>query len=388
MPKDAAVINQFIKSEPQDPESCYVGLMSGTSADAIDAAVVSFQARSVQLLAAKNSPIDTSLLSEIRHLMQPGGDNEMARCARLDTELGHVFAEAALSVVQQAGLKTTNIQAIGSHGQTLRHAPQDGSPYSIQIGQPAVIAEYTGITTVGHFRQSDLAAGGQGAPLAPLFHRALFSAPKIARVIVNIGGIANVSILRGDPRQPAAGFDCGPGNTLMDHHCQQARGYDFDLNGQWASSGQVDEELLQKLLQDSYFSCPPPKSTGLEYFNQNWLHQYCGTTPIQPDDLQATLLELTAITITDAIKHHATQTQEVYICGGGSNNRYLMQRLSDYLQPLPVADTTMLGLAPDWVEAVGFAWLASQALAGLAVNTTPITGARHAVICGAIYHAR
>ncbi|HED13123.1 MAG TPA: anhydro-N-acetylmuramic acid kinase [Gammaproteobacteria bacterium] len=359
--------------------------MSGTSADAIDAAVVMLHDHSLQLLAAQNTPIDTILLDEIRRLMAPQGYDELARCARLDIQLGDTFAQAAGSVIRLAGLTHQEIRAIGSHGQTLRHAPQGASPYSIQIGQPAVIAERTGITTVAHFRQADLAAGGQGAPLAPLFHQAFFSAHGIERAIVNIGGIANISILVTDPQQAAKGFDCGPGNTLMDHHCQQIQGRKFDQDGQWAASGKVDQALLQQLLQDPYFSQPPPKSTGLEYFNFDWLGSYQRASSIQPADLQATLLELTVVSITDALKRYAPQAREVYVCGGGSNNRTLLQRIANRMYPLSVTDTNALGLAPDWVEAAGFAWLACQTLVGHPVNTVPITGAQHAVIAGAVY---
>lgn len=387
MPEHTIATEQAPKAGLTDEAGCYVGLMSGTSADAIDAAAILLHPGSLQLLAAQNTPIDTKLLAEIRRLMVPEGHDELARCARLDVQLGDAFAQAASSVIRLAGLTHQEIRAIGSHGQTLRHAPQGTSPFSIQIGQPAVIAERTGITTVAHFRQADLAAGGQGAPLAPLFHQTLFASSTRKRVIVNIGGIANISILSADPLQPATGFDCGPGNTLMDHHCQQTLNRPFDQAGQWAASGTVDRALLQQLLQDPFFLQPPPKSTGLEYFNFHWLQQFQRASSLPAADLQATLLELTVTTITCAIKDHAPQAQEVYVCGGGSNNRALMQGIADHMGPLPVADTKALGLAPEWVEAAGFAWLASQTLACSPVNTVLATGAQHPVIAGAIYRA-
>lgn len=381
------MLNKGSPATPAEPSNYYIGLMSGTSADAVDAVVVALTNDSWQLLASQQTAIDRPIQTAIRQLMQPQGVDELARCAHLDTQLGFVFANAALSVMQLAGLSRQNIRAIGSHGQTLRHAPENTMAYSIQIGQPAVIAEQTGITTVAQFRQADLAAGGQGAPLAPLFHQAFFSTAGIDRVLVNIGGIANISTLPGSSLHSVTGFDCGPGNTLLDTHCRQILGQDFDRDGQWAATGKVHQALLNALCQDPFFSQPPPKSTGLEYFHSDWLQEYIGSISIAAADLQATLLELTASSIAQAINRYAPLAQEVYVCGGGSHNRFMMQRIQHYVEPLPLLNTAALGLEPDWVEAAGFAWLACQTLAKQSVNTVTITGAQHLVIAGAIYLA-
>ncbi|HXZ46380.1 MAG TPA: anhydro-N-acetylmuramic acid kinase [Pseudolabrys sp.] len=271
----------------------------------------------------------------------------------------------------------------------MRHRPRAAHPFTLQIGNPSVIAERTGITTVADFRARDMAAGGEGAPMVPAFHRYVLRSTKQNRTIINIGGIANVTYLPGDESQPVAGFDTGPGNTLLDQWIARHRAHPHDEGGQWAASGRLSNALLEYLLKDSFFESPPPKSTGREYFNMEWLDQRLQKISVPPDaaDIQATLLQLTALTIARAIRRFLPQTQEAYVCGGGAHNRELMKALAEQLPGVPVATTEALGLHPDWVEASAFAWLAHQTLAGLPGNLPSVTGARHAVIVGGIYTA-
>ncbi len=367
----------------------YIGLMSGTSVDGIDAALVSISATGRPVLVATYAhPMPPATRGEIQALMQTGA-NEIERLGELDMALGELFAEAANAVIQQAGFDKKNIRAIGSHGQTLRHRPRAGHPFTLQIGNPSVIAERTGITTVADFRARDIAARGQGAPLVPALHQRMFHSPQRNRVIVNIGGIANVTCLPADGTQPVAGFDTGPGNTLLDQWIGLHRASSHDEAGQWAASGKSSNALLELLLRDPYFQVSPPKSTGREHFNLTWLDQHLKQLPSTPaaDDVQATLLQLTAQTIAGAIRRYLPQTQEVYICGGGAHNRQLISALAGNLSGIPVTTTEALGLHPDWVEAVAFAWLAHQTLEGQPGNLPSVTGAKRAVILGGIYKA-
>lgn len=367
----------------------YIGLMSGTSVDGVDAALVSIPAHGQPIvLATHEHPISPALRGEIQSLMRNGA-NEIERLGELDMVLGELFAEAAQAVIAQSGMDKKNIRAIGSHGQTLRHRPKAEHPFTIQIGNPSVIAERTGITTVADFRARDIAAGGEGAPLVPAFHRQMFHSPQRHRAIVNIGGIANVTYLPVDDTRPITGFDTGPGNTLLDqwigHHCAR----EHDEAGQWAASGNSSRELLDQLLTDPYFGAAPPKSTGREHFNLEWLNGHLGKLASLPSvvDIQATLLQLTAQTIAQAVRRFLPQTQEVYVCGGGAHNRELISALTNHFSGIPVATTEALGLHPDWVEAVAFAWLAHQTLEGLPGNLPSVTGAKRPVILGGIYKA-
>ena len=367
----------------------YIGLMSGTSVDGVDAALVSIPANGQPaVLATHEHPISPALRGEIQSLMRTGL-NEIERLGELDMVLGELFAEAANAVIAQSGMDKKNIRAIGSHGQTLRHRPKAEHPFTIQIGNPSVIAERTGITTVADFRARDIAAGGEGAPLVPAFHRQMFHSPQRHRAIVNIGGIANVTYLPINDTGPISGFDTGPGNTLLDqwigHHCAR----EHDEAGQWAASGKSSQKLLDQLLTDPYFGVSPPKSTGREHFNLEWLNGHLGKLGSLPPvvDIQATLLQLTAQTIAQAVRRFLPQTQEVYVCGGGAHNRELISALKNHFSGIPVATTEVLGLHPDWVEAVAFAWLAHQTLEGLPGNLPSVTGARRAVILGGIYKA-
>lgn len=360
----------------------YVGLMSGTSADSIDAVVAQIDGDGIHLLATLGLPLNDTLRDEIFSLTRSGND-ELRRMALLDGQLGDLFAEAALEVISRAGLSTTQIAAIGSHGQTLRHAPDARFPYTLQIGDPNRIAERTGITTVADFRRRDMAAGGQGAPLVPAFHAAAFGKPHTSTAVVNIGGIANVSVI--DPAGQVRGFDTGPGNTLMDHWIGVCWGDRFDRDGAWAATGQIDQTLLERMLADAYFAKPAPKSTGVDYFNAQWLDQFIHDKRQPEQFIQRTLLELTARTIADALQTEHPET--VAICGGGASNVALMQRLGELLKPAHVTTTEALGIHPDWVEATAFAWLAQRTLAAQPGNEPKVTGARGYRVLGAVYPA-
>ena len=368
--------------------------MSGTSADGIDAALVAIDGPGkIRLLATHQHPYPPSVRAEILCLTVAGSSNpppgasELERAGELDMVLGRLFADAANVVREKTALPVSDIRAIGSHGQTLRHRPRATHPFTLQIANPSMIAEGTGITTVADFRSRDMAAGGQGAPLVPAFHHWLFHQSGTARAVVNIGGIANITYLPKNPATPVIGFDTGPGNTLLDQWIEQHQGNHYDLDGAWAASGRPHAPLLTRLLREPYFALSPPKSTGREQFNLTWLLPTLqGPAPISPVDVQASLVELTVSTIAQGLRGLG-EVDEVYICGGGAHNGHLMRRLQQQLHPLPVADTSALGLPPDWVEAVAFAWLAHQTLEGSTGNLPSVTGARHGAILGGIFKA-
>ena len=363
----------------------YIGLMSGTSVDGIDAALVSIPpAGGFTLLATHQHPLPDTVRAAIQALILPGAD-EIDREGELDMELGQLFAEAATTLLKKSDIQASHIRAIGSHGQTIRHRPQTVHAFTRQIGNPSVIAELTGITTVADFRARDMAAGGQGAPLVPAFHAALFRKSGTNRAIVNIGGIANITWLAGDARADVIGFDAGPGNTLLDLWTRQQLGRSYDKDGTWASGGKVLPELLARLLRDDYFSQRPPKSTGREHFHLEWVARHLAGSEA-PQDVQATLAELSARSMADALRDLLPGApQEVYVCGGGAHNHDLLARLQNALGKAPLATTTALGLDPDWVEAAAFAWLAHQTLAGHPGNLPSVTGARRPVVLGGIY---
>ena len=367
----------------------YIGLMSGTSVDGIDAALVSLPAGSRPVLISTHAhPIPAATRGEIQSLMRDG-PNEIERLGELDMALGELFAEAANAVIKKAGLAKNDIRAIGSHGQTLRHRPRAAHPFTLQIGNPSVIADRTGIATVADFRARDMAAGGQGAPMVPAFHRQMFHSSQCNRAIINIGGIANVTFLPADASHPVTGFDTGPGNTLLDQWIGLHHARAHDEGGQWAASGRASKELLGQFLTDPYFTAAPPKSTGREHFNMEWLHAHLKKLGAPPSaaDVQATLIQLTAQTIVQAIRRFLPQTQEAYVCGGGAHNRELMAALAGNTAGMTVATTDTLGLSPDWVEAAAFAWLAHQTLERQPGNLPSVTGAKRAVILGGIYPA-
>lgn len=366
----------------------FLGLISGTSMDGVDAAVVSFpegRRRGCEVIATACHPYADDLGRALEQAVADPASCDLDTLGRLDVQVGGAFAAAALRLLATAGLEAGDIRAIGSHGQTLRHRPDADTPFTLQIGDPNVIVARTGITTVADFRRRDIALGGEAAPLAPAFHGWLFGGGGRAAV-VNIGGIANVTVVDGDVR---AGFDSGPGNTLMDGWVRRHRGEACDRDGAFARQGSVSPLLLEACLDDPYFTAPPPKSTGREYFNLDWLEARLEALPEQPApaDVQATLAELTAVTIARAVGGHAPGADRVLVCGGGAHNGFLMERLADLCAPAEVASTAAAGLAPDWVEAAAFAWLARETLAGRPGNRPRVTGAQSAAILGGIYLA-
>ncbi|MGI9280035.1 MAG: anhydro-N-acetylmuramic acid kinase [Endozoicomonas sp.] len=371
----------------------FIGLMSGTSLDAIDAVLVEFEENSVQTsqqqscrqILALSHPLPNDLREQLLALTLPGPD-EIERMALAEPAFARASADAVKKLLEKAGFSPDQVSAIGSHGQTIRHRPEKG--FTLQIGDPSLIAERSGIAVVADFRRRDVAAGGQGAPLVPAFHHAVFSSHKEDRVILNIGGISNISLLPSDPQKPVTGFDTGPGNVLMDYWCHQHLNQPFDADGQWAASGSVDDQLLNSMLNDSYFSEAPPKSTGRERFNPGWLESHLKNMPgLQSQDVAATLTLLTAKTIALDICQYAPTATEVLVCGGGASNSHLMKLIENELEPLSVSTTTSLGIDPDWVEAVAFAWLARRTLSGKPGNLPAVTGASGERILGAIYPA-
>lgn len=360
----------------------YIGLMSGTSLDGIDAALVDFTRDQPRLVAATLLPFPPELRAELLALQAPG-ENELDRAAQAGNALAQRYAEAVNVVLAMAGMASWDIAAIGMHGQTIRHRPERG--YTLQIGNAALLAELSGIAVVADFRSRDVAAGGQGAPLVPAFHEGLFGGV-VHRVVVNIGGIANVTDL---PGQGGAvrGWDTGPGNVLMDGWIARHQDKHYDEDGAWAASGQVHAGLLAALSAESYFAAPPPKSTGRDLFHLPWLDARLAGFELAPADVQATLLELTARSIATQIEHEAADATEVYICGGGARNGALMRRLGQLLAPRRVVGTDALGLHPDWVEAAAFAWLAQRCMAGDTGNLPAVTGAAGPRVLGAVYRA-
>ncbi len=363
--------------------SLFIGLMSGTSIDAIDAALVDFT-HGPTLIATHSHPIDSKLRQQLLTLSE-GCHNELTMMLMLDHQMGHLFADATNALLQTAGIDAAAITAIGSHGQTVRHYPESG--YSLQLGDANLIAEHTGITTVADFRRRDLAAGGEGAPLVPAFHRAVFHSDQQDRVIINIGGIANITHLPATTDATVSGFDTGPGNILMDGWAMRHLKQPFDEGGAWAKGGEINLALLQRMLQDPFFSHLPPKSTGREHFNIEWLERQLeqGQPALPPESVQATLCQLTAHTIALSIKEHCPNSEAAFICGGGAHNRTLLQKIEAELAPRHLATTYALDISADWVEAVAFAWLAKERLAMRSGNLPAVTGAAHPVVLGAIY---
>lgn len=372
-------------------DTLYIGLMSGTSVDGIDAALVSLpEGQPPRLVAAHGEPMPREMRERILAMTLPG-DDEIDRVGELDVDIGRQFARAALNLLGKVGVEPGAVVAIGSHGQTIRHRPLAHSPFTMQIGDPNTIAEMTGITTVADFRRRDMAAGGQGAPLVPAFHDAVFRASHENRLVVNLGGMANVTCLPAAAGEPVRGFDTGPGNVLLDAWHERHHGTPVDRDGTWGRSGQVDGRLLELLLADPYFSEAPPKSTGRERFSLAWLDDRLADLPdgdtMAAADVQATLVELTARSVADASTRWGSNHGSVFLCGGGVHNGFLRERLAAVLPGHRVTTTAGLGVDPDWVEAMAFAWLAHRTLAGLAGNLPAVTGARREVVLGGIYPA-
>ncbi len=360
----------------------YVGVMSGTSLDGIDCVLVE-TGEQTQLLATHYEPMPAQLRQQLLELCSPGAD-ELARAALAENEWARFAAQAISQLLQQQNLLPDAIRAVGSHGQTVRHEPQRG--FTIQIGNPALLAELTGISVVGDFRRRDVAAGGQGAPLVPAFHQTLFANANRTRAVLNIGGFSNLTLLK--PGQAVRGFDCGPGNVLMDAWIERHQGLPFDRNGGWAAAGTVSPDLLKSMLEDSFFTMTGPKSTGRELFNLNWLDgKLASFQSLSAEDVQATLLELTAHSLCEALKTSQPDTQDLLVCGGGAHNGELLSRIQALLPQCRVSTTKAYGVDPDWVEAMAFGWLAHCCLEGIPANRPEVTGAKGLRVLGAIYPA-
>jgi anhydro-N-acetylmuramic acid kinase len=359
----------------------YIGLLSGTSLDGVDAALVDFAVPPGRLAAshfiAYPEPIRTQVLA-----LNTSGNDELARAATLGNRLADLYAAAALELLDMADVSRAKIAAIGCHGQTVRHRPEQG--YTIQLVNAARLVERTGIRVVADFRSRDVAAGGQGAPLVPAYYAACFAVPGRHRVIANIGGIATITDLA--PGAPARGFDTGPGNALMDVWVARHLGTAYDRDGAWASAGTVVAPLLDAMLADPYFAAPPPKNTGRDHFNDQWLAGF-RLDRFAPRDVQATLTAVTAASIAGAVERFCGGTDELLVCGGGAHNTCLMAQLRTRLGGTPVATTADAGVDPDWVEAMAFAWLARQALAEAPGNVPEVTGAKGPRVLGAVYPA-
>lgn len=357
--------------------------MSGTSLDGVDVVVADLACRPPRVLAARLLRIPDGLRADLLALCHPGSD-DLDRLGRSDVQLAALIADGFNDLLIDAGIARERVSALGSHGQTVRHRPEQPHPFTLQIGDPNLIAERTGVTVVADFRRRDLAAGGQGAPLVPAFHAAQFTATH-DRAVVNIGGMANITVLPAGQPAAARGFDTGPGNVLLDAWAERHLGQPFDIDGAWARQARPDPALLEALLADPYFARPPPKSTGREYFNLDWLDTHMAR-PIAPAAVQATLTELTARTIAEGIRSGAGKAvREVLVCGGGRRNGLLMARLTAALPEMTVTTTDSHGLDGDWVEALAFAWLAQQRLACAPGNLPLVTGAAGLRVLGAIY---
>ncbi len=364
----------------------YIGLMSGTSIDGIDASLVEFKNEQIDLLAFHYFPFSNSIKKEIQLLSLPDTPILLNKYGSVDSLLGSLFAQASNKLLKKAKIPSSAITAIGCHGQTIYHSPEMSPSFSLQIGDPNVIAEETGITTIADFRRRDIAAGGQGAPLVPAFHETIFkqhfNLTKQQLVIVNIGGIANVTCLS---TEKTTGFDTGPGNGLMDYWVQKKLNTAYDNNGVWAKTGNANQKLIAHLKQDPYFNLNPPKSTGKEYFSPAWLEKKISDfSECSAEDIQASLCHFTAETISEAIQKHAPLAQQTLICGGGVHNEKLIESIKNNLNH-SVSSTAKFGVNPDHVEAMAFAWLARQTFKNMPGNLTDVTGAKKPVILGGIY---
>jgi anhydro-N-acetylmuramic acid kinase len=367
------------------PDEYYIGLISGTSMDGIDAALVQFHDHELSVSISTKLDYPDELRESLFKASRKPETCTVDVLGQLNTRVGECFRDAALGIVADSGLESQQVRAIGSHGQTIRHRPDATHPFTLQIGDPSIIATGSGIDTVADFRLSDMALGGEGAPLAPAFHEWLFRTDTANRVVLNLGGIANITVL------PAAdgdvsGFDTGPANTLLDAWIHKCKGADFDADGQWAASGNVNEAILRRWLSDEWLLRAGPKSTGFEYFNLDWMAGK-DVDDARPEDVQATLAELTAVSIADAIKKTAPKAREIFVCGGGAHNSFLLQRIATLLPGISLSSTAAAGLAPDDIEAVAFAWLAMRRLERLPGNLPRVTGASRNAILGAVFKA-
>lgn len=366
-----------------------IGLMSGTSLDGVDGVLADFSTTPLTVRAHASAALEPALKAELLALNQPG-TNELHRAALAANALMHIYANVVKQLLSSASVAPGQVMAIGAHGQTVRHQPQqhDATGYTLQLANPALLAELTGIDVVADFRSRDVAAGGQGAPLVPAFHQAAFGTTNQAIAVLNLGGMANLTVLDPGLADDVLGFDCGPGNALMDAWCQRHRGRAFDAAGAWASAGQVLPDLLKAMLATPFFALPPPKSTGRDLFSPDWLdsqlRKFANAAPI---DVQATLTELTASTCATAVKRHGSNSQELVVCGGGAFNGHLMARLQALLPDVAVKPSDAHGLPAQQVEATAFAWLARKTIRREALSLQSITGTRGARVLGAVYPA-
>jgi len=359
-----------------------IGMLSGTSRDGVDAVLVNFSAGAMEMLHAVCAPYPVAIKQTLDQLLAKGAPPSAGVAQVLDENLAYFFARTAQNLVREAGLEMRDIRVIGSHGQNVWHEPTGETPVSMQLGRGDLIARNTGVTVVNNFRSADLQAGGQGAPLAPLLHQRLFSSVAENRAVLNLGGIANLTLL--PAARGVSGFDCGPGVCLLDGWINRQMHKDYDDGGRWAASGAVNDELLERMLEDPYFSLPPPKSTGLEHFNMAWLAQILGNSKPAAADVQATLAELSAQGVYRSLAD-AGLPDRLLVCGGGIHNIDLVGRISAALPGVTVESTARHGADPDWVEGLLFAWLALERLDGIEMDTTPITGARRPVLLGEIH---
>jgi len=355
--------------------------------DAVDAVAVQFDGNRPKMLGSIEIELPIELKERLLSLCSPGA-NEIDLMGALDIEIGELFADAANALLKHCQLDTEQVVAIGSHGQTIRHRPPNTQintrPFTLQIGDPNTICHRTGITTVADFRRRDMAAGGQGAPLVPAFHKAIFGGESQSSAVINIGGVANVTLLPNDGSN-VTGFDTGPGNALMDAWSHQHTGNAIDMGGNWARSGELNTSLLALLLADSYFAQQPPKSTGREAFNMTWLRRHLAQLPtIAPEDVQMTLLELTAVTIADAVANALPSCQSILVCGGGAFNNFLMERLQHHCNA-SIQSTSAYGICPKQVEACAFAWMAREVIKGRPAGMSSVTGASRNTLLGGIY---
>jgi len=372
------------KQAAADSGGLFVGLISGTSADGIDAALVRFDGGDEpHVLRARTYPLSPELRELVLRVSQAEALVHLDEFGELDTRIGMAFADAAQALLEEAGVDAVHVRAIGSHGQTLRHRPQGAAPFTLQVGDANCIAESTGIDTIADFRRRDVAAGGQGAPLVPAFHAATLRDSIEDRAVLNIGGIANLTLL--PVNEPVRGFDTGPGNGLMDAWCLRHRGEPFDRAGAFAATGRCEELLLARLLAEPWLQQRPPKSTGRDLFNLEWLEARLGAAAITPADVQATLLRFTARTIADDLKSELPTCARVLVCGGGVHNPVLLRELAALLPGVTVESTIEKGLDPDFVEAMAFAWLAREFVARRAGNLASVTGAEGPRVLGALY---
>lgn len=375
-------MNNKHSSTPTIDSGLFIGLMSGTSLDGVDAVLIRFEPQ-LKIEFARTYDLPAALVKNLLALSQTDAHIHLDAVGRLDSELGQCFANIVLQCLRDANVAFDSITAVGSHGQTLRHAPSGEHPFTMQLGDAHIIAEQCGIDTVADFRRRDVAAGGQGAPLVPAFHASVFSDENEERAILNIGGIANLTLL---PRNGnVRGFDTGPGNGLMDAWCRQHLNKRYDANGAFAASGTVHAELLQRCLGDDWFTLPPPKSTGRDQFNLAWLQTKMMGMNISPADVQANLTALTAHTVAAALQSEMPDCQRVLVCGGGSHNPVLMHHLRQLLTSVQIVTTEAHGLHPDYVEAAAFAWLAKETLSKRPGNLPAVTGAKGLRVLGVVY---